>query len=561
MHELSLPAQLHDLLTRNRAAATAEEASRALLEALLRVSRALLVPEEGVSLLGAALYRGSVRGWRGSTVLGEGKRAPPREPPSQTAWGLMLERREALLIYATHGRVGPAESAATGDQVEDPLWAESRPVSAGTRKLLSSGEATHIYGLPLLGSREHLEGMVTLEMRAPAEAGRGLAVWGRLGPTAQLLVDVAAPTLLGRPLDPAPPAQEELDFPVIGAVMSGVLATADEFAQSGGSMLLTGPTGAGKSRLARWIHDRSPRAKGPFKEVHLQNYDADKMMAYFFGWTHGSFTGAVREHPGEVAEAEGGTLFLDEIGLLNADSQQRLLLFLKERRYRRLGQTGPDRVADVRVIAATNEDLRARVAAHTFRHDLYLRIASRQLDIPGLDERADEIPGWAALMLQRAHAQEGGRGVATITPEAAALLQRRPWPGNLHALENAVGAARDLAARDAVEGALRVEARHVGRVLGLLDRGERPRPGDELRLAARAWMDAVDRGEEGLSWADAKGLFRSQLLLEAIRRHGLKGGFLALGEEERVSSGNHHKEHRLAKERVEAFERRGTTSK
>jgi len=544
---------LNELNRLSRAARSTEEVEEALSSALIALVRPSVEAEPTASLRGVGIYRGSPLGWRSSTARADGGRVSSATPPSQTAWGWLRRWRRPVFIDVVGRLVGPAEDCDPAEALEDTVDAEELPLSARTQSLLSEAALTHVYGVPLLGAGDRVEGLVTLELRCPLLAGSPLELWDRVGLSARAFVDAATPALLSRPFSGS--AGAAYDLPVVGAAMRPVLELLEVFAAGTGTVLLTGPSGAGKSTLARWVHDHSARKGRPFVDVHLQNDEPDKMMAFLFGWVRGAFTGADRDNPGRIRDAEGGTLFLDEVGLLSADAQSRLLLFLKERRYQRLGRTGADLHADVRIVAATNEDLPARVAAGSFREDLYYRLAGRPVLIPGLEERRDEIPGLSEVILERLQAEASPDRPVELSAEAAALLQVQPWPGNLHALENVLGSALDMANHAAPRGPVRVGAEQVR--LALAPPVGRPRPVKALREAARTWLDALEQGEKGLclSWADARGLFRAYVLLEAVARHGDRPAFELLGEHARVASGNHHKELKAALLEVERFER------
>ena len=176
---------------------------------------------------------------------------------------------------------------------------------------------------------------------------------------------------------------------------------------------MLGPTGAGKSRLARWCHSRSQRKERPFEAVDLMTIPEDMQMAELFGWKRGAFTGAVSDHAGCIARAEGGTLFIDEIDKLSLKSQAGLLSFLETRDYRRLGDPASAQKADVRLIIGTNADLKKSVEAGEFREDLYYRINVLPVHLPPLADRADEIPAWGRLWRSEGMRRRGSRARLT----------------------------------------------------------------------------------------------------------------------------------------------------
>ena len=547
-----------DLLAKLRAAVSFEDAADALLDAIIALAGSC--SRDDITLLRCGIVLTGARGLRGA--VGRGLVTPSGvegRPPSRTAINMVAELGEPVFINVGRCQVEPARWDHGGAPRPDtPELPEPRAVTGATRTLLAASDATHIYALPVRrGPR--VEGLLTLEWRCRDELDAPLSVWEELAQDVVLLADIAAPSMLSRPHAEVPNAGAVLGLPVVGATMRPVLAQLDVFARGSGTVLLGGPTGAGKSSLAEWVHRRSPRSKGPFRTLHLQNLPPEEMSAYLFGWERGAFTGAVAAYPGEVAQAQGGTLFLDEVGVLHPEAQVQLLQFLLTRRYRRRGHVGEDATSDVRIVAATNLDLERAVAERRFPEDLYLRLAKRSVEVPGLDERRDEIPDWARLLLRRHHLREAKRADADLSAEAVAALCAMPWPGSLHALDNAVGAARDLAASEGGEGALLVDVQHV---LGVTRPRRRGRVGDRVEAAllgaVQTWLDALAEGGAGeaLTWASAKGLFRSYLLVGAVQRWGLREGFTRIGEEKRFLSGNHSKEVAQARELIAAFRAR-----
>lgn len=208
-------------------------------------------------------------------------------------------------------------------------------------------------------------------------------------------------------------------------------------ARGSGTVLLLGETGTGKELLAHALHAASPRVRGPFVAVNCAAVPAELMEAEFFGYAPGAFTGAARGgRAGKFEQAHGGTLFLDEVSELPLPLQAKLLRALQEKEVQRVGGRGPVRV-DVRVVAATGQDLAARVAAGAFRPDLYWRLNVIALQVPPLRERPEDVIPLTGHFLERA-AAEVGTAVPALAPAAATALLAYAWPGNVRELENAL---------------------------------------------------------------------------------------------------------------------------
>ncbi len=236
-------------------------------------------------------------------------------------------------------------------------------------------------------------------------------------------------------------------FPSASPAFGAFLETASRAAAADCVVLLRGESGTGKNVLARWIRAHSPRAGAPFVSVDCPALSPELMSSTLFGHKKGAFTGAVADASGKVQEAEGGTLFLDEVGDLGPDPQARLLRFLNDRSYERLGESR-ERAADVRLIAATNRPIEEAVKAGRFREDLYFRLNVVTLTLPPLrDRQADVIP--LAHHYLRFFAR--GRPALGFSPEAEQAMIAHPWPGNLRELRNAVERAAILATGAAVE--------------------------------------------------------------------------------------------------------------
>ena len=223
---------------------------------------------------------------------------------------------------------------------------------------------------------------------------------------------------------------------VRSGAMARTLDLARRVAQVDSMVLLTGESGVGKERIARFIHEESARTGGPFIAINCGAVPEGLLESELFGHAKGSFTGAAQDRPGLFEAAQGGTLLLDEIGEVPPAMQVKLLRALQEREVRRVGENRSRRF-DARVLAATNRDLAAEVHAARFRQDLYYRIRVVEIRVPPLRERRDDVLPLARAFLASA-AERMGRKVSGFTPEAAHRLLGYGWPGNVRELENAV---------------------------------------------------------------------------------------------------------------------------
>ncbi len=211
---------------------------------------------------------------------------------------------------------------------------------------------------------------------------------------------------------------------------------AREVALTDATVLITGESGTGKELFAQAIHYASPRSSGPLIALNCAGIPEHLLESELFGYHQGAFTDAKHTKPGRFQLAEGGTLFLDEIGEMSASAQAKLLRVLEDHTVDPLGDTHSHKV-NIRIIAATNEDLPAHIKTGRFRLDLYYRLNVYQLRIPPLRERIDDIEPILQHFLEQAQHDHGCR-ITGITPEALALLQRHHWPGNVRELHNAV---------------------------------------------------------------------------------------------------------------------------
>jgi transcriptional regulator with GAF, ATPase, and Fis domain len=225
---------------------------------------------------------------------------------------------------------------------------------------------------------------------------------------------------------------------IIGSspVLQRVLALVDKAAPTEVSILITGETGTGKELVARAIHDLSPRRNGPLINVNCPAIPAGLAESELFGHERGAFTGAHEARPGRFELADGGTIFLDEIGELSMELQVKLLRVLQEREIQRIGSRKVRKI-DVRIVAATNRDIKAEMRAGRFREDLFYRLAGMELYVPPLRERTEDIPMLASFFLERA-ARTYQKPVTGFAAEALAALGRYNWPGNIRELEHVV---------------------------------------------------------------------------------------------------------------------------
>jgi DNA-binding NtrC family response regulator len=259
--------------------------------------------------------------------------------------------------------------------------------------------------------------------------------------------------------------------------MKAVVTAARRVAATDETVLLLGESGTGKTRLARAIHNASRRADGPFLEVHCAALPETLLESELYGREKGAFTGANESKAGHVEAAAGGTLFLDEIGEIPPAAQVKLLRFLQDRTFTRLGSTQA-RSADVRVVAATNRDLLAAIREGAFREDLYYRLNVFPIVLPPLRERPEDVRAIVLEILA-----QRGLGPDRLAPEALAALERHPLPGNVRELENALARALILA------GASPIVPEHLPPALR---GGAAPAPLDDLLVPGFS-LDRLER--------------------------------------------------------------------
>jgi PAS domain S-box-containing protein len=296
--------------------------------------------------------------------------------------------------------------------------------------------------------------------------------------------------------------------------MREILEIIPEVSSSDATVLIQGPSGSGKGLLASAIHTLSGRKDKPFIKVNCAALPETLLESELFGYVKGAFTDARRDKPGRIALAEGGTLFLDEIGDVPLPVQVKLLRVVQEREYEPLGATST-KVADVRVIAATNRDLVKAMEEGSFREDLYYRLNIVGITLPSLAERREDVPRLVDRFLRRFCAKMG-KHVTGVSDGAMALLMQHDYPGNVRELENAIEHALVLC-----RGSI-IEEKHLPATLRIAPPDVRRRPTDPLESAEAQVIRNTLEQHNGNRMAAAKalGLHRTTLWRK-MRRYGL----------------------------------------
>jgi DNA-binding NtrC family response regulator len=289
-------------------------------------------------------------------------------------------------------------------------------------------------------------------------------------------------------------------------VMQEVFRLVEQVAPARSTVLVTGESGTGKELIAKAIHEASPRAGKPFVTVNSSNIPSELLESELFGHTRGAFTGAVAVKKGLFEVADGGSIFLDEIGDIPPETQVRLLRVIQEREFTPLGDTTPRRV-DVRIVAATNIDLKEAVKQGTFREDLYYRLAVVPIELPPLRDRREDILALAQHFIAKYNEENGRQVSENLAPEVLALLEAYSWPGNVRELENAIERAVVIApASEITRECLR------------------PEISDPQSVAARshdgASMTAVQDIGRGVNFYDEVRRFEIDLIRRALDQTG-----------------------------------------
>lgn len=550
--------QLQDFITKLRECTYFEDAASVILQEALSTANTTLAASPFVKT--GRILRGMVHlrpadGYQRLVVVDALAPKPGQTPsmhlPSASAWRWVVQRVCPVVVDVPIGRVR-AVSRGIPEVLADAGFSSTETVQR-----LTNRDTTHFVALPIRSMRGVVEGMATVEMGCPIAVGDDF-ISVPVAEHVQMLVDIAAPYLVGLPLRPVSKCPTDDLLPVVGTVMAPIVEMLRVFAQQEETLLIGGPTGAGKSRLAQWCHAQSGRKTGPFEVLDLITVPEDLQMAELCGWRKGAFTGAVRDAPGAVSRAMGGTLFIDEIDKLSMKAQAGLLQLLESRKYRTLGDTGREQRADVRFIVGSNANLLDLVAQGRFREDLYYRINVLPVKMPSLDERCDEIADWAYFMSLRRHRESIPDGQIRMAAGVERLLSERTWPGNLRQLDNVVRRAYALALMNHSPGAHEIvlEERHFLRALSYESGGGKRSLIDCMQAAAIAFVEEAERIEErgGCLDLDLGEALRGFIVGIAVERTGSREhAFRMLGKAQQVQNRNHHKMLRREIERVEAL--------
>lgn len=290
----------------------------------------------------------------------------------------------------------------------------------------------------------------------------------------------------------------EGDFgPMVGrsAPMSETFARVAQIAVRDATVLITGESGTGKELIARRIHDLSPRKNGPFVPINCAAIPESLIESELFGHEKGAFTSAVERRVGHFELADGGTLFLDEIGELSLPVQVKMLRFLQEQEFYRVGRSKPIKV-NVRIIAATNRNLEELITEKLFRQDLFYRINVVSLNLPPLRDRFDDIPPLVDYFVTKFKPAYGGKALS-FSPEAMKTLIEYDWPGNVRELENVIESLMALCPNDVVTD------------------GDLPR---KLKSVHQRESFKPAPGDDPMSFEDAERRFETEMILKALRK-------------------------------------------
>jgi DNA-binding NtrC family response regulator len=386
-------------------------------------------------------------------------------------------------------------------------------------------------------SRKHLEAALVGDEVILTDSGSTNGTFIQGSRFEKISVGFGAEVKLGRTVIKFLPDEEVVDpepseSNAFGTIVGGdtkmrqLFKLLTDVAQTNATVLIEGETGTGKELIAEEIHNHSPRRDGPFVVFDCGSVPRELIESMLFGHVKGSFTGAITDRRGAFAEAHGGTIFLDEIGEMALDLQPSLLRVLDKRAVRKVGSNTYEKI-DVRVVAATNRDLRAEVAKKAFREDLYYRLAVIRVTVPPLRERGADIP-----LLIGHFIQSFGPGL-NVAQEDMARLQRHSWPGNVRELRNVIERACLLSKGQSIniEDAL-VEQAPPG-IGNRTDLPFKEAKGQLVEMFEREYIEDLMRRHAGnLSAAAREAQIDRKHLRELIRKYDLDPRAKLAGEED-----------------------------
>jgi DNA-binding NtrC family response regulator len=500
----------------------------------------------------AMLHLRSAKGYESLISIDREASQPEWLNASTTAWRWVAETGRTIAMDITTGEVHTVDDG----RLVTRLSSIDGERAGETQIHLLERDTTHLLAVPFVSPGSPPAGMISIELTCRPAIGKTTA-WDGVVEPAETMVAFAIPWLQSLPPGAAPERRADDLLPVVGQRMRHMLEFISAFANQHETLLISGPSGSGKTRLAHWCHVRSPVASGPFEVVDLLAIPEDMQLAEITGWTRGAFTGAVNDHAGALQRADGGTLLIDEIDKLSLKAQAGLLQIMETREYRPLGSAGASHLAKVRIIVGTNADLSAEVQAGRFREDLYYRVNVLPMNLPGLNERRDEIGEWASYMAARRHRERRSAGRSYVAVDAAGTLTGRNWPGNLRQLDNVIRRAYSIAAgRDPAGDDVIIRLADIQLALSLEPNRIEANLTSALLNAAAAFVDeAVRRNQSQAQLKLEHGqAFTGFILQQALSRLGnRKAVYTLFGRDAQIANRNYNREINRELERMEAL--------